>query len=487
VIQNKIQNKNYDVIIVGSGPAGISLAINLNKNFNIALIESGLKNYSAKHQDTYKGELVGEFPRESHISRLKMFGGTTGHWGGTCRPLDEYDFNHWPIKKKILDPYLNEASKILEIKNQFREMLFPNTENLKLIEFQVSKIRFREKYYDKIKKSKNIDLYMNATFIKMIGDNKIFKKAVINHFNKNSEISAKYIVFAAGGIENSRILLLEDLENKNKLFNKDLPIGNYWFEHPFKELGKAITDEKKISKRLDNSFNHFVNMFNAGDKAMTYSVAPTERFIKKNKILNSCIWIVLHRRSYSDWKNITKNLLCVSPKFSEKLLKFLDRKISCGTTMYSSWEQEPEKDNRIVLSNKLKDEFLRPSSKIIYKKSKLVRDTAKTFIQEIARYYLNEDIGRVSAYSFLFNNEKYISEAGWHHMGGTRMGSDPKKSVVDKNLRLFGSQNVYIAGSSVFPSGGHANPTITIIQLSLRLAEHLNKKITQKNYGYLIN
>ena len=60
-------------------------------------------------------------------------------------------------------------------------------------------------------------------------------------------------------------------------------------------------------------------------------------------------------------------------------------------------------------------------------------------------------------------------------MGGTRMGYNSNSAVVDKNLKLFGSKNIYVVGSSVFPTGGHANPTLTIIQLSLRLADYLNK------------
>ena len=65
--------------------------------------------------------------------------------------------------------------------------------------------------------------------------------------------------------------------------------------------------------------------------------------------------------------------------------------------------------------------------------------------------------------------------AGYHHMGGTRVGHDPNNyDVVDKNLKLFGTNNLYLVGSSIFRTGGQANPTLTIVQLSLRLAEHLS-------------
>ena len=65
-----------------------------------------------------------------------------------------------------------------------------------------------------------------------------------------------------------------------------------------------------------------------------------------------------------------------------------------------------------------------------------------------------------------------------YHLGGTRMGDDPKNSVVDKNLKVHFIDNLYVAGSSVFTSGGYANPTLSIVQLSLRLSDHLLEKLT---------
>ena len=64
--------------------------------------------------------------------------------------------------------------------------------------------------------------------------------------------------------------------------------------------------------------------------------------------------------------------------------------------------------------------------------------------------------------------------AGYHHMGGTRMGNSYYDGIVDKNLKSFDLENLYICGSSVFPRGGYSNPTLTIAQLSIRLANYLN-------------
>jgi choline dehydrogenase-like flavoprotein len=60
-----------------------------------------------------------------------------------------------------------------------------------------------------------------------------------------------------------------------------------------------------------------------------------------------------------------------------------------------------------------------------------------------------------------------------HHMGGTRISTDPSRGVVDADLKVHGTRNLFVTGSSVFPSGGSVNPTLTIVALSLRLAAHL--------------
>ena len=158
----------FDIIIIGSGPAGLTLALKLEeKKFNIALIEAGERYYSEESQNNYTGGSTEEFPRPIEETRLRMFGGTMGHWGGTCRPLDSYDFSRWPIKKENLNSYLDEATKLLEINNSFRNEII--NEKLKLIEFQVSQTRFGEKYYEHIVKSKYINLFLNSPMVKFKG------------------------------------------------------------------------------------------------------------------------------------------------------------------------------------------------------------------------------------------------------------------------------------------------------------------------------
>ena len=94
-----------------------------------------------------------------------------------------------------------------------------------------------------------------------------------------------------------------------------------------------------------------------------------------------------------------------------------------------------------------------------------------------SKILIDKDLGRLAAEEFLFSKEKYLHQNGYHHMGGTRMGSNVNTSVVNKNLRVHDIKNLFINGSSVFVTAGHAYPTLTITQLSLRLGDHISKLI----------
>lgn len=404
-----------------------------------------------------------------------MLGGTTGHWGA-CRTLDSYDFDKWPIKKKDLDPYLLKAASILNIKPEFNELKV--SEDLKLIEFQTSDVRFGDKFYKNLEDSKFINLFLDLPVVKIKGEEQ--KASSVECHSKNFgeiEIKGNLFILATGGIENSRILLLTKLHNKN-LFNPDLPIGNYWYEHPFNHLGNAIVNENKLNNYLKNSLNKFQNMFNFGDESTTYNFSPTKKLIQKENILNSCCFLTIIKRSNKNFKNIAKNVFCLAPEFPKNFLKLYNKKLqlTCGVSITSSWEEEPDYYNRILLSKTDKDIFGLPVAKLIYKKSELVRKKARVCMQEIGKFLVNNDFGRLSINSFLFKkNEKYLSEAGWHHLGGTVMGQNINDSVVDVNLKIHGSKNMYVLGSSVFQTGGHANPTLTIVQLALRLSDAILK------------
>jgi hypothetical protein len=466
-----ISNANYQIIICGSGPAGMSIAIDLEKNkINCLILEAGDSEYSEKAQNRYNGKVIGQYPDNLSISRLSQFGGTSNHWGGGCRTLDEYDYIKWPIKKKDLNPYLDGACKFLKIKNNFRDEELNNS--FKSVEFQNSNLNIYNDYFEYVKKSKYINLALNTSIYNVKFLDNAINEIIIKSEKNSYTIKNKILVLACGGIENSRLLLW--FRHLNPGYFKDLPIGNYWMEHPYKEVGTGIVDNEEVKKFIGG-----VNKFNipsgSNNRSWLAMISPTNNLIKEQKILNAIIYIDIYERDNSNYKNILKNLLCTAPKIADTISKF--KGVSCGFSIASSWEQEAIYENYISLSSNEYDDLGVKRVNLNYSISDLTLFTMKKIIEELGNTFINKKIGRVAGFDYLWDKKKFISNAGYHHLGGTRMGLDLKESVVDKNLKVHNVKNLFVAGSSVFPTGGAANPTLSIVQLSLKLSKFLIEKI----------
>lgn len=168
-------NNIYDFCIVGTGPAGISLALTLETSGKkILLLEGGREQYTPESQDIYKGKVLGDKYYDLDIARLRYFGGSSNHWGGWCRTLDDEDFmpkdgfinTGWPISKSNLNTYLDKASDILNLKQIRNDVVYKNY-GLKEIDFVYSSpvVMFSEKYRQHLERSENIHLMLNANLL----------------------------------------------------------------------------------------------------------------------------------------------------------------------------------------------------------------------------------------------------------------------------------------------------------------------------------
>ena len=165
---NEIKNLNFPVLIIGSGPAGISVALKLEeKKIKCLIIEAGDEEYSEKSQNFYESKIIGDEITNLKYSRLRQFGGTSNQWGGWSKPMEDYNLSNWDIKKNELHKYEKETCEILGIKNQFRKSNLNRLFNQ--IEFQYSKVNFKDKYKDHIQKSKYINLILNTQITDFYG------------------------------------------------------------------------------------------------------------------------------------------------------------------------------------------------------------------------------------------------------------------------------------------------------------------------------
>jgi len=460
-----INFNNFPVIIFGSGPAGMTTALELEKkNISSVIIEAGESEYNSDSQAMYNGKIIGDTLVSLSNSRLRQLGGTSGHWGGWCKPLETYNFKGWPIKKKDLDPYQKKTCSMLNINDQFKQTKLNNYFNQ--IEFKYSDVRFAEKYKGYIKKSKKIHLILNCQLSHFEGDERKIKSAICFFKNITKEIKSKYFILACGGIENSRILLWTKEKNIN-LFNKNLPIGEYWMNHPWIVSGVGLINKKKLKEKLKDQFINY-------DGPLHF--ATSKNLIEEKKILSVSMYMNA-KEDTKLYKEIIKDILCVAPEYGKKISHLVFKKdLKCGN-IFMQLEESPNKNNRIKLDPYEKDKFNIPIINLFYKQSKESVFAAKTFLEEFGNFCVDENLGRIAAKDNIHNLEGFDNLGGNHHLGGTNMGEDKFKSVVDLNLKVHDIKNLYIAGSSTFATAGYTNPTYTIVQLSLRLADELISKL----------
>ncbi len=461
---DNINLDNFPVAIFGSGPAGITTALELEKkNIKCLIIEAGDENYSKTSQEFYKSKIIGDQITELSSSRLRQFGGTSGHWGGWSKPMEKYNLELWPLKANDLDFYLKRTSEILGINQQFRKSSL--NEFFNLIEFQYSKVKFADKFSNHIKNSNNILLVLNTQLSHFVGYNSNTEYAACISGDIEKEVRTKYFILACGGIENSRLLLWT--RNKNQEFiDNDLPIGKYWMNHPWILSGVGVINKKKLKKKLENNFLEY--------DGVLHFAAKKELIIKK-KILSAAIYMDA-KEDTKIYKEIVKDILCVAPEYGKQIARMVFKKdLKCGN-IFMQLEENSTENNKIVLDDE-KDKFGIPMAKLFYKKSKYSLKTAKLFLEEFGNLCRKDDLGRIAIKDNIYNLEGFDSLGAYHHLGGTRMGINQFDSVVNKDLKVHGINNLYVSGSSNFVTGGYTNPTFTIIQFAIRLADKINKRL----------
>lgn len=465
------------VTIVGSGPAGLSLALRLQtRKIPCLLIEAGGYDFSSESEDPYRGDVVGDDYYELQNARLRQFGGSSGIWSGWVVPLDASDFearqwlphSGWPICKADLDPYAAAADEILEVKPHIDAR--PATRDIDFIQVRFSTpVRFGTKYRAEIEKSRTVGLLLNTPVKELVpGDGRIDSIRLVERNNKEQDLPVENVCVCAGGIENSRLLLWSNVRYKGRVVPHADTLGRYWMEQPLQMIGDAIT------------FNGYEMQFESRTPEKWY-FAPSERAKRAYAIGGSHIWLRAHSENPNKVKALWQEATCLAPNLSNRLLKLVNREYVCGAEIHAEIEQAPQADNRIELGRTV-DAFGVPRSRLFWKKSDAERRTALVSAQLAGEALIRHDIGRMRIRNFLADNKPWPKSdypTGHHHMGGTRMADSLTNGIVDRDCRVFGIANLFVGGSSVFTTCGHANPTYTIVQLALRMGDHLATKMAR--------
>ena len=246
-----------DICIVGTGAAGISMALQFIKtNKRVLLLEGGTIGVTEQSQKLYHGPTVENgVDKKDYLasSRIRMFGGTTGHWAGYCRPFDEIDFevrdwvpnSGWPISMSDLIPHYDMTSALLQIKpfDMSNDLAIPenrviDTERFKIRNYHLSPpTRFHETFRSGLQKPEHISVIFDANVINinLVEDGSRVMSldiASLNDKDKKAKVKAKQFVLATGGIENVKLLLNSNDVKTKGIGNDNDNVGKYFMEHP---------------------------------------------------------------------------------------------------------------------------------------------------------------------------------------------------------------------------------------------------------------
>ncbi|MBD3676935.1 MAG: GMC family oxidoreductase [Rhodobacteraceae bacterium] len=475
----------YHVCVIGAGPAGISLSLRLaEQGKRVLLLEAGDRDFTGDSQRFYEGKILGYDYGPPDAVRLRYLGGTSGHWGGQCIRMDDFDFERrkdvplsgWPISYSDLAPFEDAACEVMNIarfgegrapgydgKIDVVEQRWSSQREFYEVTGDVDILRFSEFYFDHLSQSENIDVVLNAnvTALGLDGATGRIASATYRSYSGDvQEVLADQFVLAMGALENARFLLLMNERHENRLGNQGDMVGRCFMEHPIKHHGAYFITRRLFSL---SKYWEFERLIRAQVPEQTLS--PRPEHMRETGTLNALLHLRrLSRRPLRD-REIGGSEVIGALKYDEDYF-------FVGET-YCISEQAPNPLSRVVLVQDRDDFGLRKLG-LDWRLSEIDARTLREGTLEAARMLIRTGLGRMQVDPEIWDTESEITyDYSFHHMGGARMSETPETGVVDANCRVHGIGNLYVAGSGAFATSGAANPTFTIVQLALRLADHL--------------
>lgn len=515
-----------DLCIVGGGAAGISIALRLrDTGIRVVVLESGFDTFDERAQSLYEGENLGIAADPLDEARLRMLGGSTNHWGGNCMPLDPIDFearpglphSGWPITRADLDPYYGDAQALVETPH---ETPYDTRANLaatgqarlpfddgKLTSFLYAEsppTLFGLVYEDALRAAGNVRVYLNATALEIETDATATTATGVSVAaidGPRFRVEARQIVLAQGGTEVPRLLLLSNSVAPKGLGNQNDLVGRFFMDHmSFRPALEAMVprdsrDFDLYTRAHPVSDGWLRGALRGSDALLRAEQMPNFRFIffradrgSPGQKSAQTIKRRLERGEAPDnlgWHlgNILTDLDGVTNEVYATLFDPEDDLVRRSwIKAWLSVESLPNPDSRVVLTEARDDVFGQPRIGLDWRLTQADLDANRKATEVLAAELARMGYGR--SWSTLFRKDfDWPSPAtyGKHHSGTARMAADPRHGVVDADCRVHGMSNLYVAGSAVFPTQGHATPTLTIVALALRLADHLKSRITEGN------
>jgi hypothetical protein len=528
-IEKKYNKLSTHICIIGGGTVGLYLAdvLKSHNNLNITVLEAGSEQSKKNIDQYFKVKNTTHYNNAGSVSRMFGIGGSTAAWAAAMIPLSEENFKGnsnrdlkgWCISYKEIYKYylivekkfkfkiLNIKSKIINdfIKKKIKFFYFSDKFfDLRFSTVLQAKIKnFYNFFFSKIKNNNNINLYTNAKVFKIKNlkeDNRKKFNIVKNIFayseNGNIlEVEAELVVICCGAIESTRLLCIYDKENGNFIKKQKSPLGNYFSDQVTAICGKfIIKDWKKFykyfspiywnnaihvprlvlkSKIIKNKYLSEISCQFILKKPKKHWLQILKFCLEKKKIsLDEFIFIIL---------SIPKIIFEIYNYFKLRLIKKNNWFYKVNEVdLYVNLEQKPNFNNKLFIINEGKNRYTEiKRSVLVWKIKRKEIDTLRFFLNIFNKSWQNAGLNKIA--ELKINKQDYKSllrslKVSLHPTGSVRIGSNKSNSVVNKNLKVWNSKNLYVCSTAVFPSSGSANTGMTLLALAARLGDYLIKK-----------
>ncbi|MDE2076539.1 MAG: GMC family oxidoreductase [Burkholderiales bacterium] len=501
-----------DICIVGAGAAGITLARSLaQSNLNVLLLESGNLDLEARTQALFQGEVRGINYYDLTACRLRYFGGTTNHWAGFCRPYTQNAFAGrpelgvpaWPINEQDLNPYIAKAAHDLGLKMEGFSLEYqakqlgvnlndlPDRRSTELVTqvYQLTERVRQGKYWrDNLRQQRNLQvlLHANVTHINMNASGTQVESLKVQALDKKPfQVKARWYVLAAHGIENARLLLDSDDVVKGGIGNAHDHVGRYFMEHP-----------KMISGRFIPNKN-FPSIYNGGNAHQVFrnlNIGLSPEVMHRERVLDYyCRFLPAYdyEKTHFAAEDIKEGFWKPA---DAKALRALGRIVGDLPSTYqyllSRWNIQPDQFDAFDLDHRI-EQAPNPESRVTLSQQRDALGCRKVILNwqftdldyktyAVGQSYLIKELTRLKMGTFVAppltpEAIRTLVMGNRHHIGTTRMSANAKDGVVDPDLKVHGTDNLFVASSGVFTNGGHTVPTMIIMAFAIRLANHLTR------------
>lgn len=510
------QQFESDLLIVGAGIAGLVLADAMRgSGRRVDVLEAGGETLEPTSQALYAAEMAGSPHHGTTEGRFRVYGGSSTRWGGQLLPLVPHDFqcrshvphSGWPLDPAELSSFLRQCEHLLGVNHApyTPELLAllprpqPNlsTQDLQLRFSKWAPFRCRNVARTLGRRSQDdpatrVFLHAAVTSIDLHSDGRHVEAVQVYTLHGSSfRFHARQVVLAAGTIETTRLLLASRTVHSSGIGNHSDQLGRWFHDHL--SVKAAVLHPRCRRPLLQQLAPWYL-----GATRHTLKLESTAAWQARHCCLNVMGHLVFEALDTSGFTWVRQQLQArqsgsIQPlpaPYLERLpaesldmaylawKRFIRKRRWCPTkgaiTLYIDTEQQPNPESRIRLSSDY-DSLHMPKAVVQWLWGEPERKAFAAYRQLFESQWLAWDYGPITWL------ESFEPGSGWaanvsdtyHLMGGTRMAASPADGVVDPQLRVHGVDNLFVASCSVFPTGGSSNPTLTLMQLTLRLAQLL--------------